>query len=590
MTAAWTLALVHSLWQETLVALVFACARAIVGPKRANARYFAGCIALLSALVLPLATFLEIECSMQTAIAEAHDANRLTSWIPIAWALGFEALSIRIVLGLRRIREIVQSASPLAPKWQARFDRVREGLAPNRAVRWLATDRISVPMTVGVLRPVILLPFATLAGMSPAELELIVAHELAHIRRFDYLVNLAQSIVEAIYFFHPAVWWISSRVREDREACCDDVVVRSYGDPFAYARALTELEAASDQGTELMLASRKGALMNRIQRLIETREPSIPAFAWLLGSTLALFLVLAGVWTHNARAERPIAGAVTLDWLPPSILVHRPLIEEAARRYGLDPNILAVVVLVESGGDAAARSPFGARGLMQVMPKTGAAIARERRRPFREDDLEDPAYNLDVGAFYLAKQLSDFASTPNPLDAAVAAYNGGESQVRAWLSGQGQLSDETTHYKALIGSLLTGGEASYEGWRAPFRSRLVHAALPPISNISEKSAAHTICGSGGGIDLFATEGTQVSSPLAGVVARVVKDPDRGVDVVVRHKGGFETAYHHLGSAAVHPAKVVEKGEILGTVGACEVGFELRDLGASIDPRPIASKR
>src|SRR5205085_6589248 len=112
---------------------------------------------------------------------------------------------------------------------------------------------VEVPTAIGFMKPVILLPASTLTGLAPAQIEAILAHELAHIRRHDYFVNLLQSVIETLLFYHPAVWWVSRRVREERELCCDDLAVRASGDAIAYARALSELERLKGEGVTLAM-------------------------------------------------------------------------------------------------------------------------------------------------------------------------------------------------------------------------------------------------------------------------------------------------------------------------------------------------
>src|SRR5262249_62123234 len=120
----------------------------------------------------------------------------------------------------------------------------------------------------GWLHPVILLPASTLTGLSPGQIESILAHELAHIRRHDYLVNLLQSLVETLLFYHPGVWWVSRRIREERELCCDDLAVGVVGGPVLYAEALCRLERARGEAAALAVAASGGSLLARITRLV----------------------------------------------------------------------------------------------------------------------------------------------------------------------------------------------------------------------------------------------------------------------------------------------------------------------------------
>ena len=127
--------------------------------------------------------------------------------------------------------------------WQRMATRLSRRLHIGRAITLLESALVDVPTVIGWLKPVVLLPASALAGLSPQQLEAILAHELAHIRRHDYLVNLLQTLVETVLFYHPAVWWLSRRIRIERENCCDDLAVSLCGDPVAYAQALADLEA-----------------------------------------------------------------------------------------------------------------------------------------------------------------------------------------------------------------------------------------------------------------------------------------------------------------------------------------------------------
>ena len=155
---------------------------------------------------------------------------------------------------------------------------------------------MEVPTVIGWLRPVVLLPAATLTGLSTEQMEMILAHELAHVRRNDFFVNLMQAVVETLLFYHPAVWWISHRIRVEREHCCDDVAVSVSGKPLVYARALTRLEELRVEDAQAFVAANGGSLIGRIRRLAGTRieSPNAPsrfvAGAALLTVLLALLI------------------------------------------------------------------------------------------------------------------------------------------------------------------------------------------------------------------------------------------------------------------------------------------------------------
>jgi beta-lactamase regulating signal transducer with metallopeptidase domain len=176
-----------------------------------------------------------------------------------------------------------------ASAWQTPCRRIAYRLGLPAAAHVVESALVEVPTVVGWLRPAILLPMAAMAALSPAQIEAVLAHELAHIRRHDYAVNLLQTIAETVLFYHPAVWWLSARVRTEREHCCDEVAVRISGDAVAYARALAELEAWRTSSPALALAATGGSLLERVRRILRvpvTDEPRSPGWAVTLALTI----------------------------------------------------------------------------------------------------------------------------------------------------------------------------------------------------------------------------------------------------------------------------------------------------------------
>jgi len=157
---------------------------------------------------------------------------------------------------------------------------------------------------------VILLPPATALGLTPRQLEAVVAHELAHIRRHDYIVNILQMIMETLFFYHPAVWWTSNRIRVERELCCDDLAITACGDPLCYAQALTRIAATLVPAPSVALGAASGSLRLRIQRLLgeEPRRPSgLPAWPAVLA--VVLVLTCSGLNINWIRAHAQVDEA-----------------------------------------------------------------------------------------------------------------------------------------------------------------------------------------------------------------------------------------------------------------------------------------
>lgn len=178
----------------------------------------------------------------------------------------------------------------------------KERLGIAQKVRLLFSDRIDVPMMIGAVKPVILVPLATFAQLSPDQFEAILIHELAHIKRRDYLINIIQSCLETILFFNPFMWLISSLIRQEREHCCDDMVVQYTTHPLSYAKALTALEAHRLNPLALAATGNKNQLLNRIKRMMEMKKQT-PASAFLPALLVFIGLTVSLLWLSPALAQ-----------------------------------------------------------------------------------------------------------------------------------------------------------------------------------------------------------------------------------------------------------------------------------------------
>jgi beta-lactamase regulating signal transducer with metallopeptidase domain len=212
------------------------------------------------------------------------------------WVIGVVLLSVRLAVGWKVICRLrAQGQSKKDSVWCTRFACLKERIGVSSSVQLLWSASASVPMVIGWARPVVLVPTALLTGLSASQLEAVLAHELAHIRRHDYLVNLLQNVLETLLFYHPAIWWISEQVRNEREHCCDDLAAAACGGTLKYARALTALAELRHTSGSLGLAATGGSLVARIARLAGFRSPG-PRVGWpltalvLLGAAVAAFL------------------------------------------------------------------------------------------------------------------------------------------------------------------------------------------------------------------------------------------------------------------------------------------------------------
>ena len=324
MTLALGWALVDSLWQDALAAAGLAALFALIPVRAARIRYALATVTLLLMLAFPLATAVRLtheppwtlEYETATAVAPSPAATNGASgpvagaaaapvaeriraslepmlpWVVLLWFGGVVTLSLRLASGwlvTRRLRSV--GTDPVPDACLEAVSRLAQRLEVSRPVRALQSAVVQVPAVVGWLRPVILLPASALTGLTPLQLDALLAHELAHVRRYDYVVNLVQSVIETLLFYHPAVWWVSRSVREEREHCCDDLAVRVCGDAHFYATALLGMERLRVATPAFAMAAAGGSLMARVRRLVAPAQTEFPR--WTAG-VVAVSLALGG--------------------------------------------------------------------------------------------------------------------------------------------------------------------------------------------------------------------------------------------------------------------------------------------------------
>src|SRR4051812_34708792 len=309
-TVGWVL--IHFLWQGAAIAAGASALLTIARRRSASVRYIIACVSLAVMVAAPMisARLLWTAGPSATAVSPRFDegnqqgrdreheniirASRPAAWSPrptaisfglpfervpsldrvltsiaVAWLIGVVLLLARMAGGWWRVRRLHHLAlATRSSRWQTPCRRLAYRLGLPAAAHVVESALVEVPTVVGWLRPAILLPIAVLASLTPSQIEAILAHELAHIRRHDYAVNMLQTIAETLLFYHPAVWWLSNRVRVEREHCCDDIAIAVCGDPLGYARALAELETWRTSAASMALAATDGSLLERVRRIL----------------------------------------------------------------------------------------------------------------------------------------------------------------------------------------------------------------------------------------------------------------------------------------------------------------------------------
>src|SRR3989449_2016136 len=292
-TLGWTL--LHFLWQGAGLAALFVVAAAVC--RSASGRYALAVSALVLMMASPVVTFIWLRAQANTAVrtgAEGASTWAETStqhatalsgsrapvagsrteqatgmlWLVEAWFLGVLLLSLRTAGGLILIERMRRrEIKPVGGELFERCVALQRRMGLDRVVQYCECLRLDAPAVLGWFRPVVLLPVRALTGLTEEQIEAVIAHELAHIRRFDCLVHLFQIAAETLLFYHPAVWWVSQRIRAEREHCCDDEAIAICGDAVNYARALTLMEEWRT-APALMMAANRSPLAERVVRLL----------------------------------------------------------------------------------------------------------------------------------------------------------------------------------------------------------------------------------------------------------------------------------------------------------------------------------
>lgn len=452
------IALFHSLWQVAAVAAALWGLLTLLHRASPNLRHALAMLALSAAVLWPVATFQQARLARQAktfAIARGPrfmDAPPVRSspirrkpvlaermlawsrpalpWIALLWALGVLGLSARLAGGWLWLRKLRRATDP-APEWVLALGNElarRMGL-PMPSLR--LAEGIAGPFGYGLWHTIVVLPLACLGQMDARAMEALLAHEFAHLRRHDFLINAFQSVAELLLFHHPLARWISNAARLERERCCDQAAAALCGDAGFVAAVLDQLDDLRPAGPSLQLALRaQGApLMTRIRHLLgASAVPSLPSLAGA-----ALVLIGLGL----AAAVAPFRDSAR----GPSILVPSSMLQQvdaAAKAEGLDPDLVRAMIQCESRYDPKAQSPHGSIGLMQVMPETAARFGITD--PWKVDQ------NLQAGTKYLRFLLDRYHGDTVR---AVMAYNAGEIAVDR--SGSVAPAEETRLYsKAML--------------------------------------------------------------------------------------------------------------------------------------------
>ncbi len=335
----WTL--FHSLWQGALIAFALYIFLMIFRKTRANIKYFVSLSALISIFVIAVITFIyqltvdkpvtdgaEISLyhlgpilSVPTTPVAADNSSGFTvagifaaiqSQMPLlllGWLLGVFIAAIKLTGGYFYMKRKIGKALTNCPETlKGLLPKLTGQLDLRKVVRICEVPFLKTPAIFGHLKPVILIPIGLVSHLSPQQVEMVILHEIAHIKRNDFLANIIQSVLEVIFFFNPAVWWISREIRQERENCCDDLIIQAQGQPVQYIKTLAAVNHFNTSGFKLLpgfFGSGRGQLLKRMQRLVGKGTSSYsPQMYKIVALLLLLLSFLYFGWVHKNQSTR----------------------------------------------------------------------------------------------------------------------------------------------------------------------------------------------------------------------------------------------------------------------------------------------
>ncbi|AXT31236.1 M56 family metallopeptidase [Pseudoalteromonas tunicata] len=316
--------LLHFIWQALAITFSVFVLLKIVNNQYAHARYLICLAALIICLIAPCLTSLFLSYSPESEIIFNSSELDITKdiltgsdsyptdifdYLPIMsliWIAGVIYFSIKLIVQLYYTSQLPKQSSVLPnEQLQLLFNTLQQKINVTKRAKLLISLKAEVPMVIGWLKPIVLLPLSMSTGLSLQQIEMLLAHELAHIKRYDYLVNLIQTMVEVLFFFHPAVFWLSKQIRAEREYCCDDAAIACCGTPLAYANTLTNAELLRPHHIPtLAMAASGGDLLTRVNRMITQHHctSNNKGSSTSLAGLLIVFVFVCLVSTHKVLA------------------------------------------------------------------------------------------------------------------------------------------------------------------------------------------------------------------------------------------------------------------------------------------------
>ena len=436
----WTL--LHFCWQGTAVAVAYAVVDRMTSRAQSQVRYSVALAALILMPVIVIATFAEeirtatpahatsqstaqtfseekVEVRSRTVLHEiplassfeepgdwlTMRAEQLLPWVDALWLVGVFLLAIRSMGGWLQLEQVRRRARNMVPEdVELGFRRICKQVRVGRKVVLRVSNEVISPLAMGVWKVTVILPVSAVLGLPREELEAVMAHELGHIRRWDYLWNLLQMVLESVLFFHPAMWWLSRTVRERREVCCDEIAVRSCAGAAVYARALLLLEEQRTVQLRLAMALNGcgGSLLGRVRKVLGedmAMESSMTSGVSVAAAGALVIALLLGPKVGEAVAA-PMATAV------------RPVVAHVVK--ALPTTVVSKMIGVDTR--VVVPGPKAPEANLQLQRKVAAAAPAPFPKPqARQAFLQSSDVALDTMAVSVMEiNLQTAEGTPSP--------------------------------------------------------------------------------------------------------------------------------------------------------------------------------
>ena len=364
----WTV--LHSLWQAMLIAIAVAMIMLGMQKKSAKLRYIIYNVALLLVLLLATMTFTDL---YQTGQSTTNDLTQVTAtvsadllgsnsiWerfsqqfrsyfnahLPLivsVWLIGLTFFLLRLFGGLAYLQHLRSRHVRQLPKqWQDKLQAMVQQVSYSGKIQLVESAMVRAPMMMGYLKPIILLPLGAVNALKQEEVEAILAHELAHILRSDYLFNILQSVIEVLFYFNPAVWWLSANIRIERENCCDDIAVELCGNSLAYAKALVSLQEMNQASPSFAMSfsGKKHQLLKRVKRILNQPQNKSNIMEKFTATCLLLGAMLLFSLSANSNPQAPFTSpdpavpvlAMANDPAPPATPVKARKASKKVKEY-----------------------------------------------------------------------------------------------------------------------------------------------------------------------------------------------------------------------------------------------------------------